>query len=86
MNQSSIALLNSFAIKRITNGVESFWSMLKRGHKEIYHKMSAKHLDRYITEFSGRHNQRNEDTKTQMRDAAGNMIGRKLRYQDPIAQ
>ena len=27
-----------------TNGIESFWSMLKRAHKGVYHKISAKHL------------------------------------------
>ena len=41
------------------NGIESFWSMLKRGYHGTYHHMSAKHLDRYVTEFSGRHNDRN---------------------------
>ena len=29
-----------------TNSVESFWSMLKRAHKGVYHKLSAKHLQR----------------------------------------
>ena len=38
-----------------TNGIESFWSMLKRAHKGVYHKMSAKHLQRYVDEFAGRH-------------------------------
>ena len=38
-----------------TNGIESFWSMLKRAHKGVYHKISAKHLQRYVDEFSGRH-------------------------------
>ena len=41
--------------KAHTNGVESFWSMLKRGHVWTYHKMSPKHLQRSVNEFSGRH-------------------------------
>ncbi len=28
-----------------TQGIESFWSMLKRAHKGVYHKLSPKHLD-----------------------------------------
>ena len=39
-----------------TNGMKSFWSMLKRAHKGIYHKISPKHLDRYVQEFASRHN------------------------------
>ena len=40
--------------KAHTNGIESFWSMLKRGYYGTYHKMSPVHLDRYVTEFAGR--------------------------------
>ena len=45
-----------------TNGLESFWSMLKRGYHGTYHKMSVKHLGRYVDEFAGRHNAREADT------------------------
>ena len=44
------------------NGMESFWLMLKRAHKGTYHKMSEKHLDRYVNEFVVRQNVREQDT------------------------
>ena len=36
-----------------TNGVESFWAMLKRAHKGVYHRLSAKHLQAYVNMFAG---------------------------------
>ena len=63
-----------------TNGVESFWSMMKRAHKGVYHKMSPKHLDRYVREFAGRHNLRNADTITQMGEVVRGLEGKKLTY------
>ena len=67
------------------NGVESFWSMLKRAHKGTFHKMSPKHLDRYVTEFAGKHNLRESDTEDQLVTVAQRMDGKRLRYKDLIA-
>ena len=67
-----------------TNGIESFWSMLKRGYYGTYHRMSAKHLDRYVNEFSGRHNLREYDTITQMGAVVRRMNEKRLRYEDLI--
>ena len=61
-----------------TNGMESFWSMLKRGYVGTYHKMSVKHLDRYVSEFAGRHNAREFDTLAQMIFIARDMVDKRL--------
>ena len=68
-----------------TNGVESFWSMLKRAHKGTFHKMSPKHLDRYVQEFAGKHNARDMDTAAQMAAVAAGMVGKRLMYKNLIA-
>ena len=67
-----------------TNGVESFWATLKRAHKGVFHKFSPKHLDRYVTEFAGKHNLRDADTADQMRNLVERMDGKRLRYEDLI--
>ncbi len=68
-----------------TNGMESFWSMLKRAHKGTFHKLSPKHLDRYVREFAGKHNIRELGTLAQMHDTVARLIGRNLFYRDLIA-
>ena len=68
-----------------TNGIESFWAMLKRAHKGTFHKLSPKHLDRYVQEFAGKHNLRHSDTEDQMRGLVERMDGKRLRYDDLIA-
>ena len=68
-----------------TNGVESFWGMLKRGYYGTFHKISPKHLNRYVQEFAGRQNIRESDTINQMRDVVAGMSGKRLRYRQLIA-
>ncbi len=68
-----------------TNGIESFWSMLKRGYVGTYHRMSVKHLHRYVGEFAGRHNIRDLGTEDQMGEIARGLMGKRLRYSDLVA-
>ncbi len=68
-----------------TNGVESFWATLKRAHKGTFHKISPKHLDRYVQEFAGKHNVRDQDTIAQMVTLAAGLVGRRLMYRQLTA-
>ena len=68
-----------------TNGMESFWAMLKRGYHGTFHHLSEKHLERYVAEFAGRHNVRDLDTVAQMSSLARGMIGKRIMYRDLIA-
>ena len=68
-----------------TNGIESFWSMLKRAHKGTFHKFSVKHLQRYVNEFASRQGMREMDTLNQMQSVAAGMVARRLMYSDLIA-
>ena len=68
-----------------TNGIESFWSMLKPAHKGTFHKFSPKHLQWYVSEFSGKHNHRESGTLVQMRDTVARLVGRNLLYRDLVA-
>ena len=59
--------------------------MLKRAHTGTFHKMSPKHLDRYVQEFAGKHNIREQDTIDQMTHVAAGLIGKRLMYRALIA-
>ena len=41
-----------------TQGIDGFWSLLKRGIIGSFHQVSIKHLNRYISEFQFRFNSR----------------------------
>ncbi len=42
-----------------TNTLEGAWALFKRGVAGSYHKVSRKHLERYLVEFEFRFNNRN---------------------------
>jgi hypothetical protein len=44
-----------------TNSIESAFSLFKRGVIGQFHKLSGKHLHRYLAEFEYRFNRRNDD-------------------------
>jgi len=67
-----------------TNGIESFWSLLKRGYIGIYHYMSAKHLHRYVDEFSFRHNTAKAGTMPFIDMTLSRSVGKRLTYKDLI--
>ena len=67
-----------------TNGLESHWAMLRRGHDGIFHHFSPKHLQRYVNEFTGRHNDRDSDTIDMMTHRVRNMESKGLWYKDLV--
>lgn len=68
-----------------SNGIENFWSHLKRGIIGVYHKASRKHLQNYANEFTFRFNVRNEGIFNAFNLFLQTANTRRLRYQTLIA-
>ncbi|MYE00401.1 MAG: transposase [Alphaproteobacteria bacterium] len=68
-----------------SNGMESFWAMPNRAHNGTFHKMRPKHLQRYVSEFTDKHNIGDSGTLAQMRDTVARIAGRRLLYRDLVA-
>lgn len=67
-----------------TNGIENFWSHLKRGIYGIYHHCSGKHLHQYCDEFSFRYNMRKESVSNKFNFSLEN--SQRLMYKHLIAK
>ena len=64
-----------------TNGVESFWALLKRAYMGTYHNISEKHLHRYVNEFATRHNMRGTKPIECFEQTIRMMVDKRLTYQ-----
>lgn len=69
-----------------TNGIENFWSLLKRGIYGIYHQVSPKHLHRYCDEFAFRFNSRKATTGDRFAYSLSVTENKKLTYKELIAK
>ncbi|MDR3709828.1 MAG: IS1595 family transposase [Capsulimonadaceae bacterium] len=65
-----------------TNGIENFWSLLKRGLNGTYISVEPFHLKRYIDEQVFRFNNRDDDDAGRFLVALENTEGRRLTYDE----
>jgi hypothetical protein len=65
-----------------TNGIESVFAVLKRGILGVFHKVSVKHLGRYVDEFAFRLNEGNVKIHTldRLDSFVDGMAGKRLTY------
>jgi transposase-like protein len=69
-----------------TNGMENFWSLLKRGLKGTYISVEPFHLFRYIDEQVCRYNNRKDDAGEPLKDfdrfdlAVRQIVGKRLTW------
>jgi transposase-like protein len=66
-----------------TNTAESFFSLVKRGHYGVYHKMSKKHLAKCCDEFSFRWSWRHQSDSARTDAAIKAASGKRLLYETP---
>lgn len=69
-----------------TNGIENFWTLLKRTVKGTYIKISPKHLNSYVIEQAFRYNTRKETDAERFERAVRHIFGKKLSYKDLVGR
>jgi transposase-like protein len=65
-----------------TNGIENFWSLLKRTLKGTYVSVEPFHLSRYVDEQSFRFNERKDRDYGRFAKVLSSVVGRRLTYRE----
>lgn len=68
-----------------TNGLENFWSLLKRSIKGTYVSVDPIHLFRYLDEQAYRFNERKKNDLERFVGVLKDVIGRRLTYDELIS-
>jgi transposase-like protein len=68
-----------------TNGLENFWSLLKRSLKGTYVNVEPFHLFRYCDEQAFRFNERKDNDQGRFIKALSGVVGKSLKYAKLIA-
>jgi hypothetical protein len=63
-----------------TEGIDNYWSLLKRGLIGVFHHVSVGHLPEYLEEFQYRFNLRRVCDEERFASLMGQMQGRVLWY------
>ncbi len=69
-----------------TNGIENFWSLLKRGIKGTYVSVEPFHLFRYLDEQTFRFNTRKGKDADRFMEAVGSIAGKRLTFDELIGK
>jgi hypothetical protein len=65
-----------------TNTIEGYFSILKRGINGVYHHVSKKHSQRYLSEFDFRYNARDITGGERAARGVKGFAGKMLTYRD----
>jgi transposase-like protein len=65
-----------------TNGMENFWSLLKRTIKGTYVSVDPHHLDRYLDEQVFRFNERDKNDGRRFSEVLSSVTGKRLTYNE----
>lgn len=68
------------------NSLESVWADVKRANVGMFRKMSLKHIQRYLAEFTGRLTIRDLDTLDHMALLAKGVVGKSLPRNELISE